>query len=112
MDPSVREMWSNWDQASRRELAEFRAETGPRVADPLLRDLVARLVDASPAFRAAWERHDVNGFPSPEYVIRHPAGDLVLERQRLTYSDPPGMHLVICTPAPGTDTAALLRDIA
>jgi hypothetical protein len=40
-DPSVRSLLDDWDDTSRRFLAEFRAEAGPRLGDRRYRDLVS-----------------------------------------------------------------------
>jgi transcriptional regulator with XRE-family HTH domain len=111
MDPYVRERWPGWEVDNWRFLAEFRAEAGPRLADPPLSTLVGRLREASPAFRDAWERHDVGGFTSPERLIRYPVGDLHLERHRVRFFDPPDLQMVIYTPVQSTDTPARLRRI-
>ena len=111
-DPYVRELLPDWDVASRRFVAEFRADAGPRLGDPSYLDLVARLEEASPEFRSAWAAHDIEGFASRERVFRHPAaGMLTLEHQQFVPSDHPDLHVIIYTPAPGTDAAARLAAI-
>ena len=97
-DPYVREVLPDWEIVAQYFLAEFRADAGPRLADPPLADLAAKLLEVSPAFRTAWDRHDVIGFTSAQRLIRHPIGDLHLERHRARFSDPPDMHVVIYTP--------------
>jgi transcriptional regulator with XRE-family HTH domain len=97
-DPYVRELLPDWELAAQRFLAEFRADAGPRLADPPLAGLAGKLLEVSPAFRTAWERHDVIGSSPSDRLIRHPIGDLHLERHRARFSDPPDMHVVIYTP--------------
>jgi len=95
-DPSVRSLLDDWDDTSRRFLAEFRAEAGPRLGDPRYRDLVARLSAASDDFRARWNEHGVSGFRSRERVFRHPAlGPLVFEHHQLRPSDETDLQLVV-----------------
>lgn len=95
-DPSVRSLLDDWDDTSRRFLAEFRAEAGPRLGDPRYRDLVARLSAASDDFRARWNEHGVSGFRSRERVFRHPAlGRLVFEHHQLRPSDETDLQLVV-----------------
>jgi len=109
-DPYVRDMLPDWDVTSRRFLAEFRAEAGPRLGDPACTFLVERLTEASESFRAGWKSHDVEGFASRERLFCHPlAGDLQLEQHRLAPSDHPDLHLIIYTPVPATDAAGRLR---
>jgi transcriptional regulator with XRE-family HTH domain len=108
-DPYLRELMPDWEVTSRRFVAEFRADAGPRLGDPVYLDLVARLEVASPEFAAAWASHDIEGFTSRERVFHHPtAGVLRLEHHQLVPSDHPDLHVVIYTPAPGTDAAARL----
>lgn len=95
-DPAVRELLDDWDDTSRRFLAEFRAEAGPRLGDPRYRDLVGRLMEASPDFRERWESHGVGGFESRERVFRHPSlGRLVFEHHQLRPSDLTDVQLVV-----------------
>jgi hypothetical protein len=109
-DPAVRELLPDWETASRRFLAEFRAEAGPRLAEPAHATLLARLDAASTEFRNGWRDHAVDGFTSRERRFHHPlAGELRLEQHRLTPSDHPELHLMIYTPMPGTDTTARLQ---
>jgi transcriptional regulator with XRE-family HTH domain len=108
-DPGVREMCPDWEVISRSCLAEFRADAGRCLAEPPCAHVIGRLLEASPAFRATWARHDVAGCRSPERVIRHAVGELRLERHRLVFSDPPDLRIVIHTPVQYTETAARLR---
>lgn len=106
-DPYVRDLLPDWELTSRRFLAEFRAEAGPRLGE--FAYLINRLLDASAAFRAGWDSHGIEGFTSRERRFHHPvAGDLHFEHHRLAPSDHPELHLVIYTPLPGTDTPARL----
>jgi transcriptional regulator with XRE-family HTH domain len=98
-DPYVRRLLPAWAADSGRFLAEFRAEAGPLLGDPSVVALVERLREASPAFRAGWTSHDIQGFSSRERLFHHPdVGDLRLEHHRLTPSDVPGLHLIVYTP--------------
>jgi transcriptional regulator with XRE-family HTH domain len=108
-DPAVRELLGDWTTDSRRFLTQFRAEVGPRLADPEVVDLVTRLQAASPSFREGWASHDVDRFSSTERRFQHPVvGTLVLEHHQLTPADAPGLQLVVYTAADGTDSAAEL----
>jgi transcriptional regulator with XRE-family HTH domain len=109
-DPAVRELLPDWEIAAQHLLAEFRADAGPRLVDPPLADLARKLLGASSAFRAAWDRHDVIGSTPSKRLIRHPIGDLHLERHRARFSDPPAMHVVIYTPQ-FPETRALIRQL-
>ncbi|MDP8930670.1 MAG: hypothetical protein M3O70_19410 [Actinomycetota bacterium] len=109
-DPYVRDLLPDWESDSRRFLAEFRAEAGPRLGDASIAYLVRRLREASPAFRAGWESHDIEGFAARERVFHHPlVGELHFEHHRLAPADHPDLHLVIYTPVLATDTPERMR---
>ena len=109
-DPYLRELMPDWEFTSRRHLAQFRAEAGPRLGHPSFSWLVQRLLAASEAFRAGWDRHDIEGFTSRERLFRHPVvGDLHLEHHRLAPSDHPHLRLGVYTPVLTTDTPERLR---
>ncbi|MDQ1292167.1 MAG: Transcriptional regulator [Actinomycetota bacterium] len=110
-DPAVRDLLPDWATTSRRFLAEFRAEAGPRLHEPACARVVDRLLRASAEFREGWESHDIEGFTSRERVFRTPAGILHFEHHRLAPSDHPELHLVIYTAVPGTGTAELMRQL-
>jgi transcriptional regulator with XRE-family HTH domain len=97
-DPAVRSLLDDWDDTSRRFLAEFRAEAGPRLGDTRYRDLIGRLMDASAEFRERWESHGVGGFESRERVFQHPTlGKLVFEHHQMRPSDQTDVQLVVYT---------------
>lgn len=109
-DPYLRTAMPDWEFTAVYNVASFRAEAGSRLGEPPFSDLVSRLLQTSEAFRAAWESYDIEALPSRERLFRHPdVGDLHMEQHSLTPSDNPGVHLVIFTPIPGTDTAERLR---
>ncbi len=112
-DPAVRDLLGDWTTDSRRFLTQFRAEVGPRLADPEVVDLVARLEAASPHFRAGWASHDVDRFSSSERRFEHPqVGTLLLDHHQLTPSDAPGLQLVVYTAAEGGDAADRLARLS
>jgi len=103
--PYVRTLLPDWERTSRRFLAEFRAETGPRLGDPAHGRLVERLRSESAEFRAGWDGRGIQGFASRERVFSHPtAGSLRFEHHQLALSDHPEIHVVVYTPMPD-DTA-------
>jgi transcriptional regulator with XRE-family HTH domain len=109
-DPDFREIQTDWEFHTVRQLAKFRAEAGPRLGEPRFARLVERLLEASEHFRAAWKSHDIEWFQSCERVYRNPVvGDLHLEPHRMALSDDPEVHAVIYTALPNTGTAARLR---
>ncbi|MFF2345646.1 helix-turn-helix transcriptional regulator [Pseudarthrobacter sp. NPDC058119] len=111
-DPYVRNLLPDWDTTSKRFLAEFRAETGQRLGDPDIQYQVERLKEASPEFRAGWDLYDILGFESRERLFHHPAvGVLQLEHHQVSPSDRPDLHIVVYTPAPGSDAAEQMQSL-
>jgi len=109
-DPYVRNLLPDWETTSKRFLAEFRAETGQRLGDPDIQYQVERLKEASPEFRQGWDLYDILGFESRERLFHHPAvGVLQLEHHQVSPSDRPDLHIVVYTPAPGSDAAAQMQ---
>lgn len=97
-DPAVRELLDDWAVTSRRFLAEFRAEVGPRLGEPVNLELVERLSASSPEFRAGWARHDIHGFESRLRLFHHPEfGPVRYEHHQLRPSDHPEIQLVVYT---------------
>jgi transcriptional regulator with XRE-family HTH domain len=111
-DPYMRDLMPDWELTSRRLLAQFRAEAGPRLGHPSFSSLVERLLEANEAFRAGWESHDVEGLTSRELLFRHPVvGDLHLEQHPLMLSDHSDLHVMIYTPVQATAAPARLRQM-
>ena len=111
-DPYVRNLLPDWDVTSQRFLAEFRAETGPRLGDPDIVHQVEKLKAASPDFRDSWARYDIHGFESRERVFHHPVvGELRLEHHQLSPSDHPDLHIVVYTPIPDSDATTKLNQL-
>ncbi|CAM5606332.1 hypothetical protein GCM10010329_16860 [Streptomyces spiroverticillatus] len=101
-DPYVRSPLPDWEVTSRRFLAEFRAEAGPRVGDLAQSPAVQRLLETSPEFRAAWQDHHIEGFTSRLRAFDHPtSGPRYFEHHRLAPADHPDLYVVVYTPAHG-----------
>jgi len=107
-DPDVRALLPDWEVDSRRFLAQFRAEAGPRLSDPSLSALVSHLLVASAVFARLWDIHDIEPFTTRNRRFRHSlVGDLLLEHHRLTPSGEPDLNVVVYTPANETSTTHL-----
>ena len=110
MDPYIRELLPDWDTDSRRFLAEFRADAGPRVGEPSYTALVERLSGESAHFADAWRATSIERFTSRERLFRHPvAGELRLEHHQVAPVDVPDIHIVAYLPMPDSDAAERLR---
>jgi transcriptional regulator with XRE-family HTH domain len=80
--PYCRASIIDWEEGTRRMVAEYRAAMAEHVAEPAWKCLVTRLIKASPEFAELWERHEV---ASPENLTKrylHPEVGLL----RLNYT--------------------------
>jgi transcriptional regulator with XRE-family HTH domain len=114
-NPSVRSLVVNWKREARRLLAQFRAEAGHLLADEAYKELVDRLMAASPEFREWWSLHDVAYFASSQREFDHPIiGRLVLDHHKLSLADYPELRIIVYTPtadARGQRTLDQMLDI-
>jgi transcriptional regulator with XRE-family HTH domain len=98
-NPAYRKALVDWEQGVARLVATFRGAYGDHVGDPAWKRLVRRLREASPEFRALWDRHDValpgNGFKR----ILHPqVGLLRFDYTNLWICQRRNIRLVTYTP--------------
>ncbi len=107
--PAVQELIVDWDLHARQALAEFRAATTAVRHDAVMTELVGRLAEISPEFRAWWPAHDVSRFETRLRRFAHPrAGPLTFEYQQLTPAEWPALRVVVHLPVPGDDSARRL----
>ena len=98
-DPGLRELLPDWEQDSRRFLAEFRAESGVRLGAARHKALVERLRETSADFRTQWAELTVERFASRRRTFRHAEEGLrSFEHHRLVPSEAPGLHVVMYVP--------------
>src|SRR5580698_7294462 len=101
----------DWEEGTRRMVAELRAAMADHVAEPAWKCLVSRLSKASPEFAELWERHEV---ASPENLTKrflHPAvGLLKLNYTHLWLGQKLGTRMTTYTPA-DQQTDERLRDL-
>ncbi len=98
--PSCRAATLDWEEATRRMVAEYRAAMAEHVAEPAWKCLVSRLTKASPEFAELWERHEVT---QPENLTKrfmHPdVGLLKMNYTHLWLGQRLGTRLTAYTPA-------------
>lgn len=112
LDPAIRELLPDWEIDSRRFLAEFRAEAGPRVGEPAYTQLIDRLFADSEHFRAGWQASSIERFASRERRFFHArVGELLLEHHQLTPADAPEIQIVAYLPVPGSGAAERLAEL-
>jgi transcriptional regulator with XRE-family HTH domain len=113
LDAGERELFPDWELATRGLVAGFRQSVGTETDDPRFIELVGELSLASPRFRELWARHDVANRRGATVRFDHPlVGELVLNREKLLVSEAPGLVLAVYHPDPGTDAADKLALLA
>jgi len=109
--PTCRAATLDWEESTRRMVAEYRAAMAEHVAEPAWKCLVARLTKASPEFAELWERHEV---ASPENLTKrylHPeVGLLKLNYTHLWLGQRLGTRMTAYSPA-DEQTAERLREV-
>jgi transcriptional regulator with XRE-family HTH domain len=97
--PRCRSSMLDWEEGTRRMVAEYRAAMAEHVAEPAWKCLVSRLAKASPEFAELWERHEV---ASPENLTKrylHPeVGLLKLNYTHLWLGQRLGTRMTTYTP--------------
>ncbi|HEY7325411.1 MAG TPA: helix-turn-helix transcriptional regulator, partial [Streptosporangiaceae bacterium] len=69
---SCRAATLDWEEGTRRMVAEYRAAMAEHLAEPAWKCLVSRLSDASPEFAELWERHEVATRYEDHKTLIHP----------------------------------------
>jgi MmyB-like transcription regulator ligand binding domain len=109
-NPGWRAAMIDWDDATRRMVAEFRAAMAEHVAEPAWKCLVSRLSKASSEFTELWERHDVGAPENRTKRFLHPdVGLLRLDYTNLWLGQRLGTRMVTYTPADGETQSRLQR---
>jgi hypothetical protein len=109
--PECRAAMLDWEEGTRRMVAEYRAAMAEHVSEPAWKCLVSRLTKASPEFAEIWDRHEV---ASPENLTKrylHPeAGLLKLNYTHLWLGQRLGTRMTTYTPA-DKQTEARLQEL-
>jgi hypothetical protein len=110
--PEVRAAMVDWEESTRRMVAEYRAAMAEHVAEPAWKCLVSRLSKISPEFTELWDRHEVG---SPENRTKRwlhaQVGLLRLDYTHLWLGQRLGTRMTTYTPA-DEETAARLRELS
>ncbi|MFZ0664415.1 MAG: helix-turn-helix transcriptional regulator [Acidimicrobiales bacterium] len=95
-----RELLIDWETATRRCVAQFRALMEEHITEPAWRSMVKRLQAASPTFGEFWEEHRVAPTANVVKQFRHPdLGVLRFNATSLFLSQRRGGRLIVYTPA-------------
>lgn len=109
MDPTRREMFTDWERSSRLLVAKFRADSARHLGDPGFEALINALRRSSPEFRQAWKRHEVARSGEARKELRHPEeGMLAFEHAVFNPVEAPEQRLILYTPLLDYDTPAKL----
>ncbi len=112
MDPSRRELFTDWQQGHRLAVAKFRADSASHLGDPSFERLIAALRRSSPEFCKAWKRHEVARGTGGRKELSHPAvGAMVFEHAVFHPAEAPDQRLILYSPLPDEDTPAKLQTL-
>lgn len=112
MDPARREMFTDWERASRLLVAKFRADSARHLGDPAFEQLIQALRKSSPEFCREWKRHEVSRAGAGRKEINHPVvGTLVFEHAVFRPEEVLDQRLVLYSPVAEHDTPAKLAQL-
>jgi transcriptional regulator with XRE-family HTH domain len=112
MDPTRRELFTDWERSLRLMVARFRADSAHHVGDPSFEELINALRSSSPEFCRLWKRHEVATTGVGRKELNHPiAGKLVFEHAVFHPPEAPEQRLVLYSPLPEEDTPAKLAEL-
>jgi transcriptional regulator with XRE-family HTH domain len=113
LDESTRELWVDWEEVARDNVAVLRLDAGRHPDDPLLVELVGELSVKSPEFRRWWADHNVRERTHGTKRYHHPlVGDLSVEYESFKLPGDPDQTLCIYTAEPGSASESALRLLA
>jgi transcriptional regulator with XRE-family HTH domain len=116
LDPSVRDLYAEYDKNAAETVASLRASVGPDLDDPQLIELIGELSLKSELFRKLWARHEVRDKADGEKRFVHPlVGPLELRYETFTVNGADGQLLVVYHAEPNSPSAralALLSSMA
>jgi transcriptional regulator with XRE-family HTH domain len=106
---AFQELLVEWDNASRRCVAQFRASMADHMSEPAWRCTVKRLQNASKVFSEFWEEHHVGATDNVVKQFRHPdVGLLRFKATNLWLAQGLGNRMIVYTPADDATMSAHL----
>lgn len=113
LDPEVRRLVDDWEDAARSTVARLRALVGADLEDPDLAALVSELSQQSESFRRLWARHDIQIAPIATRTFNHPiVGPLDLKPERLAIVGTEGQVLIVYHAEAGSPSERALTRLA
>ncbi|MFJ8358410.1 hypothetical protein [Streptomyces sp. NPDC093984] len=112
-DPAMRELYADWEGATRLGIAQMRMHNANNPGDARLAALVGELSVRDEQFRRWWAAHDVAIRDTGAKHLRHPVvGDLYLDWNAVTWAADPDLQIIVWTAEPGTPSHDGLRLLA
>lgn len=113
LDESSRELYVDWEEVARDNVAILRLDAGRHPDDPLLVELVGELSVNSQEFRRWWADHNVRERTHGSKRYHHPlVGDLTVDYESVALLGDPDQTLCIYTAEPGSPSETALRLLA
>lgn len=113
LDESARELYTDWEEVARDNVAILRLDAGRHPDDPLLTELVGELAVKSEEFRRWWADHNVRERTHGTKRYHHPlVGDLTVNYESVAVLGDPDQTLCIYTAEPGSPSETALRLLA
>jgi transcriptional regulator with XRE-family HTH domain len=113
LDESTRELFADWDEVGRDNVATLRLDAGRHPDDPQLVELVGELSVKSPEFRRWWADHNVRERTHGTKRYHHPlVGDLTVEYEGVGVLGDPDQTLCIYTAEAGSPSESALKLLA
>lgn len=102
LDESARELFTDWEEVARDNVAILRLDAGRHPDDPLLTELVGELAVKSEEFRQWWADHNVRERTHGIKRYHHPlVGDLTVNYESVAVPGDPDQTLCIYTTGAG-----------
>lgn len=113
LDESTRELFVEWEEVARDNVAILRLDAGRHPDDPLLVELVGELSVKSPEFRRWWADHNVRERTHGTKRYHHPlVGDITVNYESLALLADPDQTLCIYTAEAGSSSETALQLLA
>jgi transcriptional regulator with XRE-family HTH domain len=112
LEPEPRELYVDWVDVARVNVAMLRLDAGRHPDDPRLATLIDELSEKSPEFRSWWTTHDVLQRTHGSRHYRHPlAGELELYFEALRLPGDSEQTLFVYSAQPGSPSARALAEL-
>jgi transcriptional regulator with XRE-family HTH domain len=112
LDPTVRDLYLDWEGLSMRSTGLLRSITGPS-PDARAREVIAQLTAESARFRQLWNRHDIMGMTEGTHPMCHPVvGELSMNFVHIPLSGTDRCSIFVYYAEPGTRTEEALSELA